>query len=72
MSDVPLGAASAVPRLITSVLFTALRCKRRMKKSARGFMRGLERGGMNRKDARRLLERYEEGLSIRRLLRRAL
>ncbi len=69
MSDIPLGALAKVPRLILSLFFTYLRFKRKMKKGTKRLRKSLIKGGMDKKMANELASRYEESLSIRKLLK---
>ena len=57
------------PGLIIRLAFSALKFKRRVKKSARKMKRGLIKGGMSRDRAKELVCKYEEDLSIRRLIK---
>ncbi|MDO9538145.1 MAG: hypothetical protein Q7J68_07485 [Thermoplasmata archaeon] len=68
MSEIPLGAIARVPGLIIRMLFTAMKFKRKVKKSARKLRRAMIKGGMNKHMASLLATRYEESVSIRRLI----
>jgi hypothetical protein len=71
MSDVPIAAIARVPGLIIRLLFSALKFKRRAKRAARKMRKGMIKGGMDRKLATLLASRYEEQLSIRKLIGKA-
>lgn len=68
MSELPLGAIARVPGLAIRLGFSALKFKRSVKKSARRMRRGLIKGGMSKERANELVCKYEESLSIRRLI----
>ena len=68
MSELPLGAIARVPGLAIRLGFSALKFKRSVKKSARRMRRGLIKGGMSKERANELVDKYEESLSIRRLI----
>ena len=69
MSDFPFGVVARVPGLVIRLGFSALKFKRRVKKSARRMRKGLIKGGMSRERATELANKYEEGLSIRKLIK---
>ena len=66
---IPFAVITRAPGLIIRLGFSALKFKRRVKKSARKMKRGLIKGGMSRERAKELVCKYEEGLSIRRLIK---
>ena len=68
MSELPLGAIARVPGLAIRLGFSSLKFKRSVKKSARRMRRGLIKGGMSKERANELVDKYEESLSIRRLI----
>ena len=68
MSNFPFAAIARTPGLIIRLGFSALKFKRRVKKSARKMRRVLVKGGMSRDRAKELVCKYEEGLSIRKLI----
>ena len=68
MSDFPLGAIARVPGLAIRLGFSALKFKRSAKKSVKKMRRGLIKGGMSKERANELVSKYEESLSIRRLI----
>ena len=72
MSEFPLAALARVPRLVLSILFSALRFKRRIKKSAKVLRKSMVKGGMEKKLAKELASQYEESLSVRKLMQKAL
>ena len=67
-SGVPFQALARAPGLIIRLALSALKFKRSVKKSARKMRRVLVKGGMTRDRAKELVCRYEEGLSIRKLI----
>ncbi len=71
MSEIPFGILARVPRLLFSLFFTFLRFKRRVKKSAKRLRKSMIKGGISKKDAIRLTARYEESISIRKILQNA-
>jgi hypothetical protein len=71
MSDVPVAALARVPGLIIRLLFSAMKFKRRAKRAARKMRKGMIKGGMDRKLAKMLASRYEEQVSIRKLIGQA-
>ena len=66
---IPFGILARTPGLIIRLGFSALKFKRKAKKSARKMRRGLIKGGMSRDRANELVTIYEEGLSIRKLIK---
>lgn len=66
---IPFAAIARTPGLIIRLGFSALRFKRRVKKSARKMKKGLIKGGMSRERAKELVCKYEENLSIRKFIR---
>ena len=71
MSDLPLAAIARVPGLLIRLVFSALKFKRRAKKSAGKLRKGMIKGGMDRRMAKELAKKYEESFSIRRLIGQA-
>jgi len=71
MSDIPVAAIARVPGLLIRLVFSALKFKRRAKKSARKLQKGMVKGGMDRKMAKQLAMKYEESFSIRNLISQA-
>jgi hypothetical protein len=71
LSDIPVAAIVKIPGLVIRLLFSAMKFKRRAKKAARKMRKGMIKGGMNRKLATLLASRYEENLSIRKLIGKA-
>jgi hypothetical protein len=69
MSEFPLQALARVPGLVIRLFFTVLRMKRKAKKSARKLRKAMIKGGMDRKRAKELASKYEEGLSFRKLMK---
>ena len=69
MSRIPFGILARTPGLIIRLGFSALKFKRRVKKSARKMKRGLIKGGMSRDRAKELVCKYEEDLSIRKFIK---
>ena len=69
MSKIPLGAIARVPGLIIRLGFSALKFKRKVRKSAKKMQKGLIKGGMSKERAKELVCKYEEGLSIRKLIK---
>ncbi len=57
------------PGLIIRLVFSALKFKRGVKKSAKKLRNSMIKGGMSRDRANELAYRYEKGLSIRRLIK---
>jgi hypothetical protein len=72
MSEFPLAILARVPRLVLSLLFSALRFKRKIKKSAKILRKSMVKGGMEKKLAKQLASQYEESLSIRKFMKGAL
>jgi len=68
LSEIPVAAIVKIPGLVIRLLFSALKFKRRAKKSARKLRKGMIKGGMDRKMATLLASKYEESFSIRRLI----
>jgi len=68
MSDIPFAALARVPGLVIRMLFTAMKFKRKVKKAARKLRKGMIKGGMDRKLATILASKYEESVSIRKLI----
>ncbi len=71
MSDVPFGVLARIPKLLFKLFFTFLRFKRRVKKSAKRLRKAMIKGGISKKDAAILTARYEESVSIRKMMRNA-
>jgi hypothetical protein len=69
MSEFPFHAIARIPGLAIRLLFSVLRLKRKIKKSARRLRKAMVRGGMDRRMAKDLADRYEAGLSFRALVR---
>ncbi len=69
MSDFPFGVVARVPGLVIRLGFSALKFKRKVKVSAKKMRKGLIKGGMSRERATELANKYEEGLSIRKLIK---
>ena len=69
MSKIPFGILARTPGVIIRLGFSALRFKRKVKKSAKKMRKGLIKGGMSRDRAKELVCKYEEDLSIRRLIK---
>ncbi len=69
MSDFPFAIVARVPGLIIRLGFSALKFKRKAKKSARKMRKVLIKGGMSRARATELVNKYEEGLSVRKLIK---
>ena len=69
MSEIPFGMIARVPKLLVKLLFTFLRFKRRVRMSAKKMKKSLVKGGMNRRQAADLAARYEESVSIRKLIK---
>ncbi len=69
MSEIPFGIIARVPKLMFKLFFSFLRFKRRVRKSTRKLKKSLVKGGMNRKQAADLAARYEESVSIRKLIK---
>ncbi len=64
--------ASIVPKLpglVMKFLWAYMVFKRRMKRSARAFKKGLIKNGMDKKLAKQLAESYEIDFSIRKLMK---
>ena len=65
-------AASVLPRLpglFIKFLWVYMRFKRKMKRSAKAFKKGMIKNGMDRKMAKKLAESYEIDFSIRKLMK---
>jgi hypothetical protein len=71
LSEVPVAAIAKVPGLVIRLLFSAMKFKRRAKRAARKMRKGMIKGGMDRKLATMLASRYEEQVSIRKLIGQA-
>ena len=69
MSRIPFGILARVPGLLIRLAFSALKFKRKVKKSARKMKKGLVKGGMSRERAKELVCKYEEDLSIRKFIK---
>ena len=69
MSRIPFGILARTPGLLIRLAFSALKFKRRVKKSARKMKKGLIKGGMSRDRAKELVCKYEEDLSIRKFIK---
>ena len=69
MTEIPFGMIARVPKLLVKLLFTFLRFKRRVRMSAKKMKKSLVKGGMNRSQAADLAARYEESVSIRKLIK---
>ena len=67
--SIPFAVITRAPGLIIRLGFSALKFKRSVKKSARKMKKGLIKGGMSRDRANELVCKYEEDLSIRRLIK---
>ena len=66
---IPFGVIARAPGLVIRLGFSALKFKRRVKRSARKMRRGLVKGGMSRDRAKELVSKYEEDLSIRKFIK---
>lgn len=62
---------SRLPVLGIRFLFTFMRFKRRVKKSAKRLRKSMIKGGMSKKDAAILTARYEESVSLRKIMKNA-
>lgn len=71
LSDIPVAAIVRIPGLVVRLLFSAMKFKRRAKRAARKMRKGMIKGGMDRKLATLLASRYEEQVSIRKLIGQA-
>jgi len=69
MSDFPFEIIARVPKLVIKLSFSALKFKRSVKVSAKKLRKSMVKGGMDRRIAKQLANRYEEHLSIRKLLK---
>ena len=69
MSNIPVGIIARVPGLVIRLGFSALKFKRRVKKSAKKMQKGLIKGGMSKERANELVCKYEEDLSIRKFIK---
>ena len=58
-----------IPGLAIKLLWTYMRFKRKMKRSARAMKKGMIKNGMDRKLAKKLAESYEIDFSIRKLMK---
>jgi len=68
MSEFPFAVLARVPKLTLSFFITFLRFKRRVKKSAKRLRKSMIKHGMNKEDAAKLTEMYEESVSIRKII----
>ena len=62
------GVAWNMPRLIMGAGVAVLRHKRRARKSAKKFYKGLRKAGMDKETAKIFTEKYEETASIRKMM----
>lgn len=72
MSEVPLQAIARIPGLLIRLGFSALKMKRKAKVSAKKLRKSMIKSGMNKEMANKLASRYEEGLSIRSLMKKTM
>lgn len=68
---IPLGALVRTPGLVIRLGFSVLRMKRRVRKGSNRLRRTLIKNGMCPERARILAYKYEEGLSLRKLINTA-
>ena len=60
---------SKAPGLVARLMFTYMKFKRKAKRSARAFRKGMRKAGMDKKMANELAEAYEVTFSIRELMK---
>lgn len=71
LSEIPVAAIAMIPGLVIRLLFSAMKFKRRAKRAARKMRKGMIKGGMDRKMATLLASKYEENISIRKIIGKA-
>jgi len=72
MSDFPFEIVARIPGLLIRLVFSALKFKRSVKKSAKKMRKSMIKGGMSRERANELACKFEEGLSFRKLMKTAM